>query len=181
LGSSYDFSSKEFLGAPATVTGQIKAFGIYDTATDLLGAFRGPGDHHPEFRGRFLWKENVQDLPNGFSIQTQISALSDKNFLEQYYKLEFDQDINQETFAYVKKQRDNWAWTLLVEPDIRRWVTETEWLPRADGYLIGQSFFDILTYNVYASAAYAHLLPTQVAPPPVEFTDQDRATGRLNL
>jgi hypothetical protein len=181
LGTNYDFSGKDFFGLPATVTGLVKAYGMHDTATDLLGAFRGPPDHHPEWRGRFLWRENVQDLPAGFSLQTQVSGLSDKNFLEQYWKNEFDQDINQETFVYGKQQQDNWAWTVLGEPNIRRWVDETEWLPRADGYLIGQSFFDILTYNVHGSAAYAHLLPTQVPPPPVEVTIQDRATGRLDL
>src|SRR5581483_9421519 len=116
-------------------------------------------DVHPQWRGRFLWRQTLSDLPYGFSLQTQVSALSDKNFLEQYFKIEFDHDINQETFAYLKQQQDNWAWTLLVEPRIRDWVTETEWLPRADGYWIGQSFFDVLTYNAHASAGYAKLRP----------------------
>jgi hypothetical protein len=181
LGTTYDFTAKDFFGLPATVTGTIKAYGIYDTATDILGGFRGPDDHHSDWRGRLLWRENVQDLPDGFSLQTQVSALSDKNFLEQYWKNEFDQDINQETFIYGKQQRDNWAWTVLAEPNIRRWVDETEWLPRADGYLIGQSFLNIFTYNVHGSAAYAHFLPTQVPPPPVEITDQDVAAARLDL
>src|SRR5262249_52334206 len=109
------------------------------------------------------------------------SALSDKNFLEQYFKPEFDQDINQETFVYVKQQQDQWAWTLLAEPRIRRWVTETEWLPRADANLIGQSFFDIFTYNAGASAGYAQLMPTQQPPPPVEITQQRDNTGRFDL
>jgi hypothetical protein len=181
LGTNYDFTSREFFGMPATVVGTIKAYGIYDTGTDILGGFRGPDDHHPEWRGRFFFRENVQDLPAGFSLQAQVSALSDKNFLEQYWKSEFDNDFSQETFIYGKQQRDNWAWTVLAEPSIRRWVDETEWLPRADGYLIGQSFFNLFTYNVHGSAAYAHLLPTQVPPPPVEITDQDVATARLDL
>src|SRR5262249_53714239 len=128
-----------------------------------------------------LWRQNVQDLPAGFTIQTQVSALSDKNFLEQYYKNEFDNDINQETFLYVKQQQRNWAWTFIVEPRIRDWVTETEWLPRADGYVLGQSFFDIFTYNARASVAYAQLRPTNVPPPPVEITDVATNTARLDL
>src|SRR5262249_33734438 len=130
---------------------------------------------------RFLWRQNVQGLPEGFSLQTQVSALSDKNFLEQYYKPEFDLDINQETFLYLKQQQDHWAWTFLTEPRIRNWVTETEWLPRADGHLLGQSFFDLLTYNVHASAGYAQLKPTDVPPPPVLPTDQRISTGRFDL
>jgi hypothetical protein len=107
--------------------------------------------------------------------------LSDKNYLEQYFKSEFDNEINQETFLYVKQQQDNWAWTLLTEPRIRDWVTETSWLPRADGYLLGQSFLDLFVYNVHGSAGYAQLQPTHVPPPPVEVTQQKDSTGRFDL
>src|SRR5437588_10792098 len=114
LGSEFDYSGKEFFGLPAIVTGQAKAYGIDDTGKDQLGGFRGPDDHHPEGRGRFFWRQSVQDLPQGFSIQSQFSVLSDKNFLEQYWKNEFDTDHNQETFIYVKQQQNNWAWTFLT-------------------------------------------------------------------
>jgi hypothetical protein len=180
-GSTFEYAGKSFFEMPATVTGQVKGYGIYDTGTDILGGGRGPDDHHPEGRGRFLWQQNVQDLPQGFSLQTQVSVLSDKNFLEQYYKNEFDTGINQETFAYLKQQQGNWAWTLLTEVNIRNWVDETEWLPRADGYLIGQSFFDFLTYNAHASAGYARLRPTDVPPPPESFTTRADNTVRLDL
>jgi hypothetical protein len=115
----------------------------------------------------------------------QGSALSDKNFLEQYYKPEFDMEPNQETFLYVKQQQDNWAWTILTEPNIRRWVNETEWLPRADFYLLGETlplpYLDRLVYSAWASAGYAHLLPTQQPPPPESLTTKDVATGRFDV
>ncbi len=164
LGTEYDYSGKEIFGVPGNYTGLVKAFGINDTGTDILGGDRGLGDDHPKWRGRFL-ERHIQELPEDFTVELQLSALSDKNFLEQYYKDEFDRDINQETFLYVKQQRDNWAWTVLTEPRIRSWVTETEWLPKADGYLIGQSFFDRLTYNVHASAGYGRLLLPEEPPP----------------
>ncbi len=182
LGTNFEFASKTFFEIPVNMNnGLVKAYGIHDSGTDNLGGGRGPGDNHPEWRGRFLFRENVQGLPEGFSVQTQVSALSDKNFLEQYYKPEFDQDINQETFVYLKQQQDNWAWTFLTEPRIRNWVTETEWLPRVDGFLLGQSFFDLFTYNVHASAAYAQLKPTDVPPPPEDLTTRPVNTGRFDL
>lgn len=181
LGTNFDYSGKSFFGAPALVTGRVKAFGIYDTGEDILGGDRGSHDDHPDWRGRFFWLQNVQDLPDGFSLQSQVSALSDKNFLEQYYKNEFDLDMNQETFIYLKQQQDNWAWTALAKPNIRRWVNETEWLPRADGYLIGHSFFDLLTYNVHGSAGYAQLKPTREPPPPFSPTTVRTDTGRFDL
>ncbi|TMQ35047.1 MAG: hypothetical protein E6K70_04355 [Planctomycetota bacterium] len=181
LGTTYDYAAKEFFSMPAVVTDLVKAYGIYDTGKDVLGGGRGELDNHPAWRGRFLWQNNVQDLPAGFSIQSQVSLLSDPNFLEQYYKNEFDTGLNQETFLYVKQQQNNWAWTVLGEPYLRNWVTETEWLPRADGYLIGQSFFDLFTYNAHASAGYARLRTTDVPPPPVEITDQTTNTFRFDL
>jgi hypothetical protein len=180
LGTEYDYAGNELFGIPGKYTGLTKAFGINDTGTDILGGGRGPDDNHPKWRGRFL-ERHIEDFPEDFTLQLQVSALSDKNFLEQYYKTEFDQDINQETFIYLKQQRDNWAWTVLTEPRIRSWVTETEWLPRADGYLIGQSFFDRLTYNVHGSAAFARLQPTEEPPPQLGLTSQQASTGRFDL
>jgi hypothetical protein len=180
LGTEYDYAGKDLFDLPGKYVGLVKAFGINDTGTDVLGGGRGEFDNHPEWRGWFLWRHG-QELPDDFTVQFQASVLSDKNFLEQYFEDEFDRGLNQETFLYVKQQRDNWAWTVLTEPRIRNWVTETEWLPRADGYLIGESLFDRLTYNVHASAAYAKLEPTHQPPPPVEPTDAAVSTGRFDL
>src|SRR5262249_46757734 len=54
--------------------------------------------------------------------------------------------------------------TALVEPRLRDWVTETEWLPRLDGYLLGQDFFEMFTYNGQVSAGYARLRTTNDQP-----------------
>jgi hypothetical protein len=180
LGTNYDYIGKDLLGIPNAYIGQVKAYVIDDTGKDILGGLRD-GQPHPEERGRFLWRQNIQDLPYGFTVQTQISYLSDMNFLEQYYKREFDQDPNQDTYLYVKQQQNNWAWTGLVEPRIRNWVTETESLPRVDGYLLGESFFDLFTYNVHGSAGYFQLKPTTEPPPPVEVTQMSDSTGRFDL
>lgn len=180
LGSGFDYVGTDFFGLPCTYNGLVKSYGLKDSGNDILGFLRDDVPH-PEWRGRFLWRQALYDLPLGFTLQTQVAALSDKNFLEQYFKLEFDHEINQETFLYLKQQQQNWAWTVLAEPRLRDWVTETEWLPRADGYLIGQSFFDVLTYNVRANAGYARLRPTEEPPPPVLSTDVQTNTGRFDL
>jgi hypothetical protein len=181
LGTTYDFAGDDIFATRARYSGQIKLWGLHDTGTDILGGGRGEFEDHPDWRGRATARINVQELPAGFSVQGQISGLSDKNFLEQFYKREFDEDPNQDTFLYLKQQQDGWAWTLLVEPRLRQWVTETEWLPRADAYLLGQSFFDLLTYNVHGSAGYALLRPTEEPPFPFSSTDQRIDTGRFDL
>jgi hypothetical protein len=180
LGTEYDYTGKDLFDLPGPYAGLVKAWGIFDEATDILGGGRGPDQHHPEARGRFLWRQNWNFLDD-FTLQFQGVALSDKNLFEQYYKNEFDNDINPETFFYFKQQHDNWAWTFLTEVRDRNWVTETDWLPRGDGYLIGQSFFDLLTYGAHISAGYAELKPTHVPPPPISSTDVADNTGRFDI
>ena len=186
LGTIFDTSGKNLFGISNIYEGSFKLYGMYDNGPDNLGGGRGPGDDHPTWRGWVFERFGIADLPGGFSVQTQISALSDPNYLEQYFKQTFDQDPNQETFVYGKEQLDNWAVTALVEPRIRDWVTETQWLPRLDGYLLGQSFFDLFTYNAHASAGYAMFRPANAevtsVSPPFSVTDQESIdTARLDL
>jgi hypothetical protein len=182
-GSEFDYAGKDLFGLSGDYAGKLKAYGIYDNGTDILGGGRGEFDQHPWWRGRFLF-DHDQQLPGGFDVQTRLSIISDKNFLEQYYKSEFDTDINNETYQYVRQQQGQWAWTLLAKEHVRNWVTEDVWLPRADGYLLGQSFFDLFTYNVHGSAGYAELRPTSLPPfpwAPQQPTDRSDGTGRLDL
>lgn len=191
LGTEFQGSGRSIFGVPAKHEARVLAWGLYDKGEDILGGDRGKNIFitpttvvpvtHPDWRGRFMGKWNVQELPYGFSVQAQASFLSDRNFLEQFYQHEFYNDLNQETSLYVKQQIDRWAWSLLVEPRVRSWVTETEWLPRADGHLIGQKFFDLLTYNAYATAGYAQLRPAEEPAFPYSPTDAAANTGRFSV
>src|SRR5262249_8933408 len=109
-----------------------------------------------KWRGRVLERYN-QDYEN-WTFQGQIAYQSDHNFLESYYNNEFSYGLNQETAAYLKYQDGIGAATVLVEPNLHRpWVTEAQWLPRVDGFWLGQSFFDMFTYSTWASAGNANL------------------------
>jgi hypothetical protein len=180
LGTTFDTAGRKLFGTDATYTAQVKLFGIHDTGLDNLGGSRTDLEH-PNWRYDAEVRAKVLDLPWGFSAQGQLVGLSDQNFYEQYYKPLFDNALNQETYLYAKQQQDAWAWTVLGETRLRNWVTETEWLPRLDGYLLGQSFFDLLTYNAHASAGYARLKVTETGPPPVVPTDVNTDTGRVDL
>jgi hypothetical protein len=182
---------------PATYNGQVLLYGMYDRGFDNLGGGRpNLNTFEPDgWRGRAWWRQGFFDLPYGFTVQTQLSAFSDRNYLEQYFKREFDTEPMQNTYIYVREQIDNWAWTGLYDQRLRNWITETEWLPRFDGYLIGQSFFDRLTYHAWADVAYARLRTTsdppgwlygQLPPPPgfppyISNTDVGKDTGRASF
>ncbi len=184
FGTQFEFAGKEFLGLPSkSYDGFFRGWGIYDHGEDNLGGPRPVPFVPTAFRGRAIFREAVFDLPYGFTVQTQLAAVSDRNFLEAYYKQEFDTDLNQNSYLYVKQQGDYWALTGLVGGRLgREWITETEWLPRVDGFLLGLSPFDQFTYNAHASAAYARLRTSNDPNfTPLSPTDQNDSTGRLDL
>jgi hypothetical protein len=163
-GVGTDFFYRDLFGSAYRNVGNFSVYGLYDDrGSDLLGGFRGPEPRNPYFRGRVNWTHNQDIFEEGtaFTRYTgQFAYLSDKNFYEQFYKLRFDQDRNQETFAYLYGASGNFAWSALGQVNVNRpWVTETSWLPRVDAALIGESFFDTLVYTGRASAGYARFQP----------------------
>jgi hypothetical protein len=183
IGTDYKYNippSDPSSGLSAT-QGLIKYYTISDHGTDILGGDRGPEPNQPTFRDRFLWQHQQEFSPDLY-FQGQLAYLSDKNFLEQYYKLESDTAPNQETFANLTWQRNNWWLSGLIEPHFDRpWVPETAWLPKVDGALIGQSLLDRIVYSGRASAGFAMNYPTQTNPVSLLPTDQQVNTGRLDL
>lgn len=173
LGTSYDLKADKLFGIEAPFTTRFLAYGMRDEGFDNLGGQRSYSFVPTAYRGRVLFK-HVQEYEN-LSFQGQLSYMSDRNFIEQYYKYDWDIGPNQETFVYWKYQSGIGAATLLAEPNLNRpWVTETQWLPRVDGFWLGQSFFDRITYNTWASAGYANLktfsLPTSELPTTIDPT-----------
>jgi hypothetical protein len=167
---------------PNVGAGLVKLYGISENGFDLLGGFRGPEPMPPSFRGRAMWRHH-QEVLEGMYFQGQAAYLSDKNFLEQYYKNEFDMGPNQETFAHLTWQRRNFGASALVQGRINReWVSETNALPRIDGHLVGQTFFDDwLVYSTRANAGYYQSRPSEVNPFPLLPTDRRIDTARFDL
>ncbi len=181
LGTEYFYRVPASEPGLSATDGRILLYGVWDDGVDILGGNRGPEPTPPFFRHRILWRHQ-QELLEGLYFQGQIAHLSDKNFFEQYYKIEFDTGPNQETFAYLTYNRGiGWA-AALVEPRLDRpWNPETQWLPRLDGAWIGQSLFDgRLIYSTRGSLGYARARPAQQPPLALLPTDVVINTGRFN-
>ena len=147
IGTDYIYNLPPASPSLSPTMGLIKLYGINDQGVDILGGDRGPQPTPPEFRGRAMWRHQ-QEILEGLYFQGQVAYLSDMNFLEQYYKYEFDTGPNQETFAYLTwNQRNLWAAGLAEVRLQRPWIGETQWVPRLDGALVGQSFFDLFVYS----------------------------------
>ncbi|MBN1942630.1 MAG: hypothetical protein JW849_04970 [Phycisphaerae bacterium] len=127
-------------------SGYFKATGVYDTkAEDTFGDERRdiPSQHN---RG-WLLARHKEFLPHDWQIQAELSLLSDRTFLEQFFPDDFWTGKEQENLIYAKKQRDNWAISALMKTKLNRFLTQTESYPEVTGNLVGESLFeDLFTY-----------------------------------
>jgi hypothetical protein len=94
-----------------------------------------------ENRGR-VRLQHRHFLPYGWQLTAEASYLSDRNFLEQFYRSEFNVGKEQETLLYLKRIEDNWGLSLLGKTRVNDFLDKVEELPSAEYHLTGQSLFD---------------------------------------
>lgn len=124
--------------------GLLKSYLMTDNDEDFLGDERetpSPKD----IRGRFLLRHR-QYLENDWQLSLELSYISDKGFLEEFFEDEFDVDKDQETLLYLKKQADNRAFTAHLQTRLMEFYTQTERLPDLGYLIIGEPLGDRATW-----------------------------------
>jgi hypothetical protein len=146
--------------------GYISMWGIIDHGLDVLGSGPQPVTWNvPEIfrkgphtfqriseppptpnRGRLVARNDMGFLDpaeenpyEDFRLQTEVGYISDRNLLEEYYKWLFDTGHDQETLAFLWKQRENTQWSIQTEANLQNWYTDTQWLPKFDYTRLGDS------------------------------------------
>ena len=157
LGTNYLYSGDTLFGVPGGYRGFIDAWGVHDDGRDNLGLdWRDLAVPDP-WRGRVL-AQHRHYLPGDFTLSAELGLVSDYNFLEQYYELEWDTLKDQSTGLELKRIVENSSWSITADARPNDFVTDTEWLPRGDHFLIGQSLlFDRLTWHEHTSVGYARM------------------------
>lgn len=125
-----------------TYLGLVRSFWIHDTGEDQLGGIRG--DVKPPYRnrGRFLLRHK-HFLPDDWELNLELSYLSDVNFLEEYFRSEFDEGKEQETLIYLKKAfGENTVFSILAKWRLNDFQTQVEQLPEAVLDVLGKPLFD---------------------------------------
>jgi len=138
--------------------GLFRGYGIHDTGEDNLGGrFR---DNEPDTvnRGRLTFRHRHY-LPQDWELTLEASYISDRNFLEEYFEGEFDKGKEQETLVYLKKQRDDWAFTLLAQWRVLDFLTQTEHLPDLSFRLLGRSLGSFATLYSENRAGWVRYRP----------------------
>jgi hypothetical protein len=160
--------------------GYFDLWGLKDAGVDVLGTgpaivtngppgagkagFQRSSDPpFQDFRGRLNARHNQRFLPEDddhafdeLRLQLEVGYASDRNFIEEYYKRLFDTGMDQETIAAFVWQKDNQYANLWTEANLQNWYTDTQWLPRADYYRLGDSFFNnLFSYFTHSGLDYA--------------------------
>jgi hypothetical protein len=154
--SMLDYYSRHGIGSGIKIDyerenyfGKLLGYIINDTGTDRLGRDDSRRNLEPpqDLRGRFHWQHR-QFLPYDWQLTTEVGYVSDKNFLEAYYRDEFYLDKEQETLIHLKRIEDNWGLAFLSKWRINNFADQLEELPSAEFHWTGQSFLDDrLTFN----------------------------------
>jgi hypothetical protein len=89
--------------------------------------------------------------------------------LEQFFELEWDTFKDQTTELDLKRLMGNSSLELTAEARPNGFVTDTQWLPRADHFIFGQPLlFDRLTWHAHTSVGYAQMLTASAPTDPAQ-------------
>lgn len=124
--------------------GEFRSYLLADDGEDNLGRDREAGSDH-DIRGRFLLRHR-QYLEDDWELSLELSWLSDRDFLEEFFEFEYNNDKEQETLLRLKKQRDNWAFTAMMQTRLMDFLTQTERLPDLAYFRVGEPLGDRATW-----------------------------------
>lgn len=166
LGTDFDYDRVDAFGFPAPARGTVDAWGIYDTGLDTLGRDRNGITFPDPWRGRLLWRHQ-QEFASGMKFNGELGLISDKNFLEQYFETEWDQLKDQTTGLQLTQPIGNLSWSIEADARLNDFFTQTEWLPRADLFWLGQPLGGFV-FHSHSHVGYAKIRTAEPSPDPAD-------------
>lgn len=168
LGTEYLYEGTNLFGFSGPYRGRIDAWGINDNGVDNLGLDRRSLVPEEDFRGR-VFAQHRQDLDNGFQFSAELGLISDRNFLEQYYEQEWDQNKDQTTGLQLKRIFGNQSINVSGNVRLNDFFLETEWVPRLDHFIVGQPLLlDRLSWTAHTHAGYGRVRTADAPQDPVD-------------
>jgi len=155
-GATYRWNRKDnFFGLPGPHAGFVDGWAIHDEGLDNLGGIFSGIQPDKTFRYRILGRHR-QELPNNFTLSAEVGWISDYNFLESFYEVEWDELKDQDTRLELKKIDENASWSISGATQLNPFFTTTEWYPRGDHFWLGKSLLnDMFTWYEHTNVGYA--------------------------
>lgn len=141
------YEKRGFAGGADFDYNQEDYFGFIDT-------YYLPKDHGEDFdtvpleeteRGRAHWRHRHY-LPYDIRMDAEVSYLTDRNFLEEYFEREAREEKEQETYVYFRKLDENRGATLLLKDRINDFQTQVDYLPGASANIYSQRLWETGMY-----------------------------------
>jgi hypothetical protein len=153
-GTKFSYDLPGFFNPAGHSEGFIDAWYIDDHGIDNLGLDRRDITFPNAGRGRTLGRFE-EDLPDDWQLRLEVGEVTDRNFLEQYYQQEWEEQKDQVTRLGLRHTWDNMSLELSASALVDPFFTQTENLPRLDHYLMGQSLLDDhLTWYEHTNLGY---------------------------
>ncbi|MEM6473823.1 MAG: organic solvent tolerance protein OstA, partial [Planctomycetota bacterium] len=178
LGTNLDYQLPGLFGVPGQTRGVLDVWGIDDSGVDRLGLGRLAVEPEESFRGRALWRHR-QQLPSDFEFIGQLGWISDRNFLEQYFENEWDQNPDHVTELRLRKYYFNQLFDLSVRPQLNDFFMETERLPALDHYLIAAGLGPF-NWNMRNHVSYSRLNVADDPDDPVQAANHFPLPGEVD-
>ena len=132
--------------------GSAMAYHIHDSAREDRP---GVPVRDPD-RGRFLWRHRSY-LPRDVRLEAEVSYLSDRTFLREFFEDEFQEGKEQETVLYLRKLHENQGFRYQQKHRINHFDTTVEQLPALTYDVIGEPFWgNTLVYTSTTELANLH-------------------------
>jgi hypothetical protein len=161
-GGTFSYNRESLFDFPGHTEGFLDYWGIQDRGTDDLGQYRYHVPPEQTYRYRLFGKHR-ELLPYDLQLSAEVGWISDRNFLEEYYKNEWDELKDATTGLELKRLHENTAWSITADYRVNDFFTDTNWLPRADHFWLGQPLFrDAFTWFEHSNAAYAQFRRTTI-------------------
>ena len=153
-GTKFDYDRHGFFDWPGRYHGFVDAWYIDDHGIDNLGLDRRDITFPNAFRGRTLFRHE-QDLPDDWQARLEVGQITDRNFLQEYYQQEWEEQKDQVTRFNLRHRGDNTSFEVSASGLVDPFFTQTQNLPRLDHYWLGQPLLDdTLTWYEHTNVGY---------------------------
>lgn len=158
--SKFEFDSFLF-GNPVRNEGWGQAYYLNDHGEDNLGLGRRDLPLADDNRGRVIFR-NRTNFSDFTWLQSEIGYVSDRNFMEQYFEPEWDNQKDLENSLVLNHQIDNITATLMGSIRSNDFTDSTNWLPRGDLTVLGQPILNSpVIWNSHSMVGYGQLKPAE--------------------
>jgi hypothetical protein len=170
-GTKFDYDRPGFFDPAGRSLGFIDLWYIDDHGIDNLGLDRRDITFPQDFRGRTLGRFQ-EDLPYDWQLRLELGEVTDRNFLEQYYQQEWEEQKDQVDRIGLRHTWDNMSLELSASANADPFFTQTENLPKLDHYWLGQPLLDD-TFTWYEHTNVGYLRQDKLNAP-TDPTDQSQ-------